>query len=45
MKLVLAAIYSNYTTHIVDDAGMAEQMDAYTARPAYESLILRFERV
>ncbi|KAK3332036.1 cytochrome P450 [Cercophora scortea] len=45
MKLTIAAIYSNYTSHIVDDAGMAEQSDGYTGRPAYERLFLRFERV
>ncbi|KAL0934293.1 cytochrome p450 [Colletotrichum truncatum] len=44
MKFIAAAIWSNFTTHIVDDMGI-EQEDAYTARPMSESLILRFERV
>ncbi len=44
MKLIAAAIYSNFTTHIVDDLGI-EQGDGYTARPASEQLYLRFEKV
>ncbi|KAK5652762.1 hypothetical protein OQA88_9615 [Cercophora sp. LCS_1] len=44
MKLVIAAIYSNYTSHIVDDEGMASQSDGYAGRPAKESLYLRFEK-
>lgn len=43
MKLVLAAVYSNYTTHIVDDAGI-EQQDAYTALPRGIKLLLSFQR-
>ncbi|KAL7622514.1 hypothetical protein AAE478_008021 [Parahypoxylon ruwenzoriense] len=43
MKLIVAAIYSNYTSHIVDDAGI-EQTDAYTGHPRGNSLYLRFER-
>lgn len=42
MKYIVAAIYSNFTSHIVDDAGM-EQTDGYTSRPASDRLILRFE--
>jgi len=45
MKLIVAAIYSNYTTHVVDDDGLAEQSDGYTSRPAKERLLLRFERI
>ncbi|OIW24457.1 cytochrome P450 [Coniochaeta ligniaria NRRL 30616] len=45
MKLIVAAIYSNYTSHVVSDDGMAEQSDGYTSRPAKERLFLRFERV
>ncbi|KAM7202475.1 hypothetical protein V8F33_002695 [Rhypophila sp. PSN 637] len=45
MKLVISAIYSNYTTHIVDDEGMDEQSDGYTCRPGKERLFLRFEKV
>ncbi len=44
MKLIAAAIYTNFTTHIVDDEGI-EQEDAYTAMPRSNKLILRFERV
>jgi hypothetical protein len=45
MKLIVAAIYSNYTSHVVSDDGVAEQTDGYTSRPATERLFLRFERV
>ncbi|KAH7020933.1 cytochrome P450 [Microdochium trichocladiopsis] len=44
MKLVVAAIWANYVTHIVDDVGI-EQTDAYTGHPRSNSLYLRFERV
>lgn len=44
MKYIVAAIYSNYTTTIVDDTGI-EQVDAYTAPPKNDRLIIRLERV
>lgn len=44
MKLIVAAIYSNYTTKIVDDEGI-EAIDAYTTKPRSNQLILRFEHV
>jgi hypothetical protein len=44
MKLITASIYTNFTTHIVDDEGI-EQIDAYTAGPRANKLMLRFERV
>ncbi|KAI1500884.1 cytochrome P450 3A12 [Biscogniauxia marginata] len=44
MKLTIAAIYSNYTSHIVDDKGI-EPTDAYTGHPKSDWLYLRFERV
>ncbi|GKT65967.1 cytochrome P450 [Colletotrichum tofieldiae] len=44
MKLIAAAIWTNFTTHIVDDAGI-DQDDTYTARPVAEHLFLRFEHV
>lgn len=44
MKLITAAIYTNYTTHVVDDEGI-EQVDQYTAHPRANQLILGFERV
>lgn len=42
MKLVIAATYSNYTSHIVNDEGI-EPMDGYTAHPVSNQLWLRFE--
>lgn len=44
LKLVVAAIYTNYTTKIIDDKGM-EQLDAYSAGPKGDDLILQFEKV
>ncbi|KAL8703388.1 MAG: hypothetical protein Q9201_003417, partial [Fulgogasparrea decipioides] len=44
MKLIVAAVYSNFRTRIVDDGGI-EQMDAYTAGPRGNKLVLAFERV
>ncbi|KAI0155262.1 cytochrome P450 [Xylariaceae sp. FL1272] len=44
MKLTIAAIYSNYTSHIVDDRGI-EQTDMYTGHPKSNALYLRFERI
>ncbi|KAK2784537.1 hypothetical protein FQN52_008958 [Onygenales sp. PD_12] len=43
MKLAIAAIYSNYTTEIVDDQGI-EQDDNYIAGPVSQKLVLRFKR-
>lgn len=44
IKLVIAAVYSNFRTHIADDKGI-EQMDGYTCGPASNKLFLRFEKV
>lgn len=44
MKLLAAAVYTNYMTHIVDDTGI-EQGDGYTGRPKNEQLWVRFEKV
>ena len=44
MKMVLAAIYSNFETTVVDDDGI-EQTDMYTAPPAKHRLVLRFTPV
>jgi hypothetical protein len=44
IKYIVAAIYTNYTTHIVDDDGI-EQTDIYTAPPKGGKLIVRVERV
>ncbi|EXJ81550.1 hypothetical protein A1O1_07614 [Capronia coronata CBS 617.96] len=44
MKLLVAALYSNWTTEIVDDEGI-EEVDAYTTRPTSNRLTLRLMRV
>ena len=44
LKLVTAAIYTNFTTEIADDGGI-EQLDDYVSRPAGGKLILRFKHV
>ncbi|KAK8045018.1 hypothetical protein PG993_005042 [Apiospora rasikravindrae] len=44
MKLLVAAIYTNYTSHIVDDEGI-EPTDGYTSHPTSGQLWLRFERI
>ncbi|KAI4139162.1 MAG: hypothetical protein L6R39_006437 [Caloplaca ligustica] len=44
LKYVTAAVYSNFTTSIVDDTGI-EQVDSYTAGPAGNQLQLRFTRL
>ena len=43
MKFVVAAIYTNYTTEIIDGEDM-EQLDGYVAGPKGGKLILQFER-
>jgi hypothetical protein len=44
MKVVVAAIWTNYTTYVIDDEGI-EQVDAMVAHPVSEKLILGFKRV
>ncbi|KAI8935102.1 hypothetical protein NX059_007697 [Plenodomus lindquistii] len=44
MKYIVAALYSNYSTWIVDDTGI-EQSDSYTAPPKSEKLMIRLERL
>ncbi|KAL2672512.1 hypothetical protein Neosp_013224 [[Neocosmospora] mangrovei] len=44
MKVIIAAIYANFRTTVVNDDGI-EQEDAYTARPVGEQLVLRFHRL
>lgn len=44
MKLVVAAVYTNYTTEIVQDEGM-EQADTFISGPVGGKLVLRFKRV
>lgn len=43
MKYIVAALYSNYTTSVVDDTDI-EQSDAYTAPPKSGKLVIRLER-
>jgi hypothetical protein len=44
MKYIVAALYSNYTTFIVNDTGI-EQSDAYTAPPKNSRLIIRLQKL
>lgn len=44
MKLVVAAVYTSYTTEIVQDEGM-EQADTFISGPVGGKLVLRFKRV
>jgi hypothetical protein len=44
MKYIVAALYSNYTTSIVDDMGI-EQSDSYTAPPKSDQLMIRLEKM
>jgi hypothetical protein len=44
MKYIVAALYSNYETIIVDDTGI-EQVDAYTAPPRSSTLLVRLQHV
>ena len=44
IKLLVAAIYTNWTTEIVNDDGI-EEIDAYTTKPKSNRLILRFKHV
>jgi hypothetical protein len=41
IKLVVAAVYTNFTTSIVDDEGI-EQEDNYIALPKGRKLVLQF---
>lgn len=43
IKLLVAAIWTNWKTTIVDDEGI-EELDAYTTRPQGGKLVVRFER-
>jgi hypothetical protein len=44
MKLIVATIYTNYTTYVIDDEGI-EQLDSIFACPVGEKLILGFNRL
>ncbi len=46
MKLVVAAVYSNFTTEVADAAEEdMEQVDFYIAGPVGGKCVLRFRRV
>lgn len=44
IKLIIAAIYSNFSTLVINDEGV-DQMDGYTCGPSAGKLHLRFEHV
>ena len=44
MKYIVAALYSSYSTTIVDDAGI-EQSDAYTAPPRSDKLMIKLNKL
>jgi unspecific monooxygenase len=44
MLVLLAAVYTNYSSHIVDAEGI-EPVDEFIAGPRGGKLILRFEKV
>jgi len=44
MKLVVAAVFTNFETHVVVDEGM-EQMDHLVARPVAEKLLMGFKHL
>ena len=43
MKYIVASIYTNYNTHVVDDTGI-EQSDSYTAPPKGDKLVIQIEK-
>ena len=44
MKYIVAALYSNYSTSILDDTGI-EQIDSYTAPPKNDELMIRLDKL
>jgi hypothetical protein len=44
MKYIVAALYSSYSTSIVDDTDI-EQSDSYTAPPKSDKLMIRLEKL
>jgi len=44
MKYIIAALYSGYSTTIVDDTGI-EQVDAYTAPPTSDKLMIKLQKL
>jgi hypothetical protein len=43
MKYIVATLYSNYSTTVVDNADI-ERIDAYTAPPKSDKLTIMLER-
>jgi hypothetical protein len=43
MKYIVAALYSSYSTTIVDDTDV-EQIDSYTAPPKSDKLMIKLEK-
>lgn len=41
MKLAVAAIYTNFSTVVINDKDI-EETDAYTVKPRGDKLVLRF---
>ncbi len=44
MKLLVATVYTNFTSSVVDDEGI-EQIDGLVGGPKSNRLVLKFERV
>lgn len=42
--MTAAAVYTTFTTHIVNDEGI-EQLDGYTVGPRSNQLLIKFEKV
>ncbi|KAL4809437.1 cytochrome P450 [Aspergillus unguis] len=45
IKLVMAAVYTNYTTEIVDDEGIEQDLAEFISLPKGRKLVLRFRPV
>ena len=47
MKLTIAAIYSNFRTHLTDSYGEdgVEQADGYTTSPKGDKMMLKFQYI
>jgi hypothetical protein len=43
MKFIIAALYSNYVTHVADDTDI-QQIDSYTAPPLSDKLLIKLEK-
>ncbi|KAL2848030.1 cytochrome P450 [Aspergillus pseudodeflectus] len=45
IKLVMAAVYTNYTTSIVDDEGIEQDFEEFISLPKGRKLVLKFHHV